>query len=120
MKEFNLRLHEVGRERFNDWTYTILADVDQTEITKRIRDSLSSQLDPLVIAKPPDILEKMKTAKNIKFFLKDKVLRIENKNIEDTEWLEEFGEEYFFKDGVDIIAQLYIWMKAGIKIEFKA
>ena len=86
----------------------------------QFRNRISGQIEPLVIAKPPDILEKMKTAKNIKFFLKDKVLRIENKNIEDTEWLEEFGEEYFFKDGVDIIAQLYIWMKAGIKIEFKA
>ena len=119
MKEFNLRLHEVGRERFNDWRYTILADVDQTEITKRIRDSLSSQLDPLVIAKPPDILEKMKTAKNIKFFLKDKVLRIENKNVEDVKWLEEYGEDYHFAPGVDIIQQLYIWMKDGIKIDIK-
>jgi hypothetical protein len=81
---------------------------------------IKPKFEPQVIAKPTDILEKMRTAKNIKFFLKDKVLRIEHKNIEDTEWMEEFGEEYFFKDGVDIIAQLYIWMKAGIKIEFKA
>ena len=57
------------------------------------------------------IYEKIKKAKKVKFYLKDKVLRIYDKDTE-------LGEEdYHYKPGVDILAHLYILMREGIKFK---
>ena len=57
------------------------------------------------------IYEKIKKAKKVKFYLKDKILRIEN----------ELGDsiDYHYKRRVNILAHLYIIMTEGIQIEFK-
>ena len=63
------------------------------------------------------ILEKIKKAKKVKFFVKDRVLRLENRDITDVGLGEEYAEEFYYKPGVNIFTHLYILRKEGIDIE---
>lgn len=49
-----------------------------------------------------DIYKHLKTAKNVKLFTNDRVLRCEDRDIEDVKWQEEFGREYFLNNDINL------------------